>query len=110
MTATLIVKEPNAQVTSTVSIPSGAMTQSEGQLYFDPQEITTSSGTIVVWSNNDIAAHTVTSGNPTSGASGTFDSDILAAGKTFEYKFDSPGTTEYYCLLHPWMTGKVTVQ
>jgi len=110
MTATLIVKELTAQVTAKVSIPSGAMTQSEGQLYFDPQEITISSGTIVVWSNNDIAAHTVTSGNLTSGASGTFDSDIFAAGKTFEYKFDPSGTTEYYCLLHPWMTGKVTVQ
>ena len=110
MTATLVVKEPTAQVTAKVSIPSGAMTQSEGQLYFDPKEITVSAGTIVVWSNDDIAAHTVTSGNPTSGASGAFDSDILAAGKTFEYKFDSPGATEYYCLLHPWMTGKVTVQ
>jgi plastocyanin len=35
---------------------------------------------------------------------------MLAAGKTFEQKFDSSGTTEYYCQVHPWMTGKVTVQ
>ncbi|MGI0040438.1 MAG: cupredoxin domain-containing protein [Nitrosopumilaceae archaeon] len=110
MTATLVVKEPTESTTAKVSIPQGAMTQSEGQLYFDPQEITVSVGTIVVWSNDDTAAHTVTSGNPSSGASGTFDSGIFAAGKTFEYKFDSSGTTEYYCQVHPWMTGKVTVQ
>lgn len=110
MTATLVVKEPTAPVTAKVSIPQGAMTQSEGQLYYDPQEITVSVGTTVVWSNDDTAAHTVTSGNPSSGPSGAFDSDILAAGKTFEHKFDSAGTTEYFCQVHPWMTGKVTVQ
>lgn len=110
MTGTLVVKEPTSPVTAKVSIPQGAMTQSDGQLYFDPQEITVSAGTIVVWSNDDTASHTVTSGNSNSGASGTFDSGMLAAGKTFEQKFDSSGTTEYYCQVHPWMTGKVTVQ
>ena len=110
MTGTLVVKEPTLPVTAKVSIPQGAMTQSDGQLYFDPQEITVSSGTTVVWSNDDTAAHTVTSGNLNSGPSGTFDSGMLAAGKTFEQKFDSSGTTEYYCQVHPWMTGKVTVQ
>lgn len=110
MTATLVVKEPTASVTAKVSIPQGAMTQSEGQLYYDPQEITVSVGTTVVWSNDDTAAHTVTSGNPSSGPSGAFDSSIFAAGKTFEHKFDSAGTTEYYCQVHPWMIGKVTVQ
>lgn len=110
MTATLVVKEPTAPVTAKVSIPQGAMTQSEGQLYYDPQEITVSVGTIVVWTNDDEAAHTVTSGNLNSGPSGAFDSGIFAAGNTFEHKFDSTGTTEYYCQVHPWMIGKVTVQ
>lgn len=110
MTATLVVKESTVPVTAKVSIPQGAMTQSEGQLYYDPQEITVSVGTTVIWSNDDTAAHTVTSGNPSSGPSGTFDSGIFAAGKTFEHKFNSPDTTEYYCQVHPWMTGKVTVQ
>jgi len=110
MTATLVVQEPHEPVVTKVSIPQGAMTQSEGQLYYDPQEITISVGAILVWSNDDTAAHTVTSGNPTTGASGEFDSGIFAAGKTFEHKFDSAGTTEYYCQVHPWMIGKVTVQ
>jgi len=110
MVGTLVVKEPTAPVTTKVSIPKGAMTPSEGQIYYDPAEITISPGTIVVWSNDDTAAHTVTSGDTNTGASCEFDSGIFAAGKTFEYKFDSPGTRDYYCQVHPWMTGKVTVQ
>jgi plastocyanin len=110
MVGTLVIKEESAPVSITVSIPKGAMTPSDGQIYYDPMEITVSSGTIVVWSNDDTAAHTVTSGDPSSGASGEFDSGIFAAGKTFEHKFDSPGTTDYYCQVHPWMIGKVTVQ
>jgi plastocyanin len=86
------------------------MTQSEGQLYFDPQENTVAVGTTVVWTNNDEAAHTVTSGNPNEGPSGTFDSSMISPGKTFEYKFDAAGDTEYFCQVHPWMTGKVIVQ
>lgn len=110
MTGTLIIQEAAEPIISKVSIPKGAMTQSEGQLYFDPQEITIASGTTVVWSNDDSAAHTVTSGNPSEGPSGTFDSSMISPGKTFEYKFEAAGTTEYFCQVHPWMTGKVTVQ
>lgn len=95
---------------SKVSIPAGAMTQSEGQIYYDPQDITVSVGTTVIWSNDDTAAHTVTSGNPDTGVSGMFDSSILPAGKTFEHKFDVSGKTEYYCQVHPWMIGTVTVE
>jgi plastocyanin len=110
MTGTLIIQEATVPVIAKVSIPKGAMTQSEGQLYFDPQENTVAVGTTVVWTNNDEAAHTVTSGNPNEGPSGTFDSSMISPGKTFEYKFDAAGDTEYFCQVHPWMTGKVIVQ
>jgi plastocyanin len=54
----------------------------------------------------------VTSGSPEGDeASGTaFDSSYLAAGKSFEHKFDSKGTLDHYCTLHPFMTGKINVQ
>lgn len=110
MTGTLIIQEELEPVISKVSIPKGAMTQSDGQLYFDPQEVTVAAGTTVVWTNDDGAAHTVTSGTPSDGPSGTFDSDIMSSGNIFEYKFDATGTTEYYCQVHPWMIGTVTVQ
>jgi plastocyanin len=110
MTGTLIIQEAAAPVISKVSIPAGAMTQSDGQLYFDPQEATVAVGTTVVWTNDDSAVHTVTSGTPSDGSSGMFDSGMLQSGKTFEYKFDSARTTDYFCQVHPWMTGTVTVQ
>ena len=110
MTSKITVLGPAEPVVAEVNIPAGAMTLSEGQIYYDPQDITISLGTTVVWSNDDVAAHTVTSGNPTVGASGVFDSSILPAGQTFEHKFDVAGKTEYYCQVHPWMVGTVTVE
>jgi plastocyanin len=54
--------------------------------------------------------HTVTSGTPEEGNIGTeFDSSYMAAGKTFEHAFNTAGTFDYFCTLHPFMTGKVIV-
>jgi plastocyanin len=38
-----------------------------------------------------------------------FDSSYLAAGKTFDHRFDTAGTYDYYCTLHPHMTGTIIV-
>ena len=62
------------------------------------------------WKNDDDVMHTVTSGTPEEGADGKFDSEILNAGSTFEHTFDVPGEYDYFCLLHPWMTGSVHVE
>jgi len=105
--------------TSTPAVPSGpvanvvmsvgASKQAPGQKYFDPQDSTIKIGTTVIWKNVDSMVHTVTSGDPNAGPSGGFDSDLVKPGKTFQHKFDSAGTTSYYCTVHPWMTGKVIV-
>jgi plastocyanin len=114
MTAKMVISESTGSaqsepVTATVSIPAGAMIQSEGQIYYDPQDLAVSVGTTVIWSNDDTAAHTVTSGADII-ADGVFDSGILPAGKTFEHQFDTAGTTEYFCQVHPWMVGTVIVE
>ncbi len=31
------------------------------------------------------------------------------AGNTFTITFEKPGTYNYFCILHPWMTGSITV-
>ena len=68
-------------------------------------------GTTVTWTNNDTTLHTIISGTPKGGISGTvFDSSYLISGKTFERKFDSTGTFDYYCTLHPFMMGTVVVK
>ena len=74
-----------------------------------PNEVTISSGSSVSWINDDSAAHTVTSGTVTAGVTGIFDSGLLMAGATFEFTFDEAGKYDYFCMVHPWMTGTVNV-
>ncbi len=110
MIATFVIQEPSEPVTESVSIPEGAGVQQIGQLYFDPKDIAVTVGTTIIWANEDSSIHTVTSGTPEDGPSGDFDSDILGVAESFEHTFNSAGTTEYYCVVHPWMTGRVTVE
>ena len=94
-----------------VSIPSGAAdpTNAEKRFFYSPWEITVETFDKVQWGNADTAAHTVTSGkNATS--DGTFDSGLISPGKSFTYQFMTGGTFDYFCMVHPWMTGTVNVK
>jgi len=63
-----------------------------------------------MWHNIDTAAHTVSSGTPSGDDVGAlFDSSLVMAGGMFSYKFEEAGTYDYFCMVHPWMTGIVTV-
>jgi len=110
MVATLVIEEPKEVVKFEVAIPEGAAIPEDGQIFYDPEVIDIIIGTIVTWENLDNTMHTVTSGNPDTGADGVFDSDILSAGDTFEFTFTDAGTYDYYCILHPWMIGTVNVE
>jgi plastocyanin len=95
---------------NSVTIVPGASTPSNGK-FFDPATLNVSTGASVTWTNGDTTLHTVTSGTPEGGAASgaEFDSSYIGAGKTFEHTFASAGTFDYYCTLHPFMTGKVVV-
>jgi predicted secreted protein with PEFG-CTERM motif len=95
-----------------VGIASGASTPGceESDSCYEPHEAIIDAGGEVTWTNSDTAAHTVTSGNPTDGPDGVFDSSLFGPGKTFSHKFDEAGTFNYFCMVHPWMMGIVTVQ
>lgn len=98
---------------ATVSIPLGTNVPGceETQACFVPHEVTIDVGGEVTWSNDDTAAHTVTSGDINAGGpDGVFDSSLFMAGATFSHKFDSAGTFKYFCMVHPWMEGVVVVQ
>jgi len=62
-----------------------------------------------MWHNVDTMAHTVSSGTPAEGLDDVFDSSLVPAGGMFSYKFEEAGTYDYFCMVHPWMTGIVTV-
>lgn len=95
-----------------VSIPTGASSPGCETTHecFTPSEVTIDVGSEVVWSNDDSASHTVTSGDPKNGPDGTFNSDLFLAGKTFSHTFDEAGKFSYFCQVHPWMQGSVIVQ
>ncbi len=73
---------------------------------FNPADVTISVGTTVTWTNNDSMAHTVTS---LSGAPVAFDSGTVNPGGKFSFTFTAIGTYPYYCKIHPFMLGNVTV-
>jgi plastocyanin len=92
-----------------VTISPGSSSPSNGK-NFVPDTLPVKAGTTVSWTNHDSTLHTVTSGSPEGGNSGTeFDSSYLAAGKTFQHEFKTAGTFDYYCTLHPFMKGKIVV-
>jgi plastocyanin len=89
--------------TDEVTIPQDAWKTSSTTPY-QPLRIQVEEGTEVTWTNEDSVVHTVTDVN------NTFDSNIIAAGESWSYTFDSEGMYNYYCTMHPWMRGIVDVQ
>jgi plastocyanin len=107
-----VEEEPSAPSAVDVSLPEGSSFPGceETDECFIPSMVTVSVGGTVTWTNDDTAAHTVTSGALPDGPDGIFDSSILMSGKTFEHTFDEEGSYDYFCVVHPWMTGNVTVE
>jgi plastocyanin len=78
---------------------------------FVPPVLHTGEGAIVTWTNEDSALHTVVSKAHAAGSSfPEFDSEYIGPNDTFKYTFSTAGTFDYYCVLHPFMKGKVVVQ
>jgi plastocyanin len=98
-----------------VSIVPGASFLTDDSYSPNPVEVTV--GQTVLWTNDDTAFHTVTSGIIGAADSGTiFDSGLagptalISKGKTFEHTFDTAGEFPYFCTLHPAMVGTVIVK
>ena len=87
----------SASPTSTVAI---------AHFSYEPRTLIVRRGTRVTWTNEDDAPHTVTSTTKPR----AFASKALGTDDTFSHVFDTPGTYEYFCALHPKMTAKVVVK
>jgi len=61
-------------------------------------------GTTVTWINEDDVPHTVAS------SSKFFKSKTLDTADKFSFTFTTPGTYDYFCSVHPHMTGAVVVE
>lgn len=94
--------------TTSVEIPKGAGSGPSAAPGYAPDKVTVVIGVnnTVTWTNDDTVAHTVTSVS----GNGTISSGNLAAGATYTFTFSSPGTYDYYCEYHVWMSGTVIVK
>lgn len=97
---------------STINILEGSSIQ--GNPDYDPEELTASAGAEVTVVNQDTLPHTATSGtgpqDPNSAQ--LFDTSLINGGEsaTLSLAQVTPGQYDYYCIVHPYMTGKVVVQ
>lgn len=70
---------------------------------FAPTEITVAPGTTVTWTNGDDIPHSVAASDK------SFRSKVMDTDGSFSYTFATVGNFEYFCTLHPHMTGMVRV-
>ncbi len=71
---------------------------------FTPQSVTIKAGTTVTWVNQDDIPHTVVASEK------AFRSKVLDTDNTYSFTFTTAGTYQYFCSLHPHMTGTIVVE
>jgi plastocyanin len=71
---------------------------------FGPETLTVPVNSTVTWVNKDDVPHVIAS------TDGLFKSKALDTDDKYSYTFTKPGTFNYYCTIHPRMTGKIIVQ
>ena len=71
---------------------------------FNPQRLTIKAGSTVSWTNKDDIPHAIAS------VSALFRSKALDTDDNYSFTFTSPGTYQYFCSLHPHMTGTIVVE
>jgi plastocyanin len=75
-------------------------------LTFEPQvvKVKINVNNTVVWVNEDDVTHAVVARD------GSFNFPSINPGQSVSFTFTRPGRYDYYCNLHPWMTGTVVVE
>ena len=98
---------PEAHATKTTPVAQEVPNQINiDNFRFNPREMTVTAGTQVTWVNNDDVPHTATS----SAKPRIFDSRTLDTDGKFSHVFTTPGTYDYFCAVHPHMTGRIIVK
>jgi plastocyanin len=72
---------------------------------FAPADITIKKGTTMTWTNQDSTSHTVTENDGKNGPNAS----PMNQDQTYSFTFNETGTFHYHCIIHPEMTGTVTV-
>jgi amicyanin len=72
---------------------------------FNPQKLTVKAGTTVTWTNKDDIPHGIAATGNAFARSNAMDTD-----NTYSFTFTTPGTYQYFCYIHPHMTGTIVVE
>jgi amicyanin len=72
---------------------------------FTPQKLTVKAGTTVTWTNKDDIPHGIAATGNTFKRSNAMDTD-----DAYSFTFTTPGTYQYFCYIHPHMTGTIVVE
>jgi plastocyanin len=71
---------------------------------FSPPILTVTAGATVTWINGDDIPHIIAAKDR------SFRSKALDTDDRFSFTFTAPGEYDYFCSLHPHMTGKIVVK
>jgi plastocyanin len=86
------------------NMTSAATTITIQNMTFNPDKITVRSGTNIQWINNDNTQHQIMSDT------GSFQSNILNPGDSYNFFFAKTGIYGYHDALNPTVTGTIIVQ
>ena len=100
---------PSAAVAALAAVTLGAAAPAPSVIKIDnftfgPAAVTVPVGTTVTWVNEDDIPHTVVATDK------SFKSKVLDTDEKFSFTFTKAGTYDYFCSIHPHMTGKVVVK
>lgn len=73
------------------------------QMQFNPAELNVKKGDTIIWINNDLVSHDVTSETPKK-----LYSDTLEVSKS--WKWAVTDSVAYFCSIHPTMKGKILIK
>lgn len=103
----IMSKQPDANINNNINTNAD---QSSNEILiqdfsFSPSILTIKAGQNVIWKNKDSSSHTIVSDTGKE-----IESSGLLKDQTYAHTFDTPGTYNYHCSIHPSMKGKVIVQ
>ncbi len=107
MVGSVTVTQPDGSAPSTTTTTAPTVAPGAVQAFdfgYRPATLTVAVGSTVTFTNTGVAPHTFTD------RAGRFDSGWVSTGQTWTRTFDTAGTYEYFCTLHPQMVGTVVVQ
>jgi amicyanin len=100
------MQPPPASASATTAdspAPQGGTAVAITDFKFNPATLTVPVGSTVTWTNQDEEPHTIAAKD------GSFHSPGMDTHGTYNFTFTTPGSYDYICSIHPFMTGTVVV-